>query len=329
MSTLAPTLQAFFTDRLATQRRASDKTVAAYRDTWRLLLRFAAARTSKPASSLDFADLDADLVGTFLNHLEHDRHNSARTRNARLAAIRSLFRYAALHHPEHAASIQRVLSIPPKRFDRALVTFLSQAETQALLDSPDGTTWIGRRDHAILLLAVQTGVRVAELTALARGDVALGIGAHIRIMGKGRKERCTPLASHTAGTLRDWLREHPGAPTDPLFPNHHGTRLSTDAVQRLVAKHATTASQHCPSLASKSVTPHVLRHTSAMRLREAGVDIYLIALWLGHEHITSTQMYLHADLAAKERALARTAAPSVPPGRYQPPDALLAFLDGL
>jgi integrase/recombinase XerD len=287
------------------------------------------AKTSKPASRLDFADLDADLIGAFLHHLEHERHNSARTRNARLAAIRSLFRYAALCHPEHAGSIERVLSIPPKRFDRALVTFLSEGETQALLASPDHSTWMGRRDHVLLLVAVQTGARVAELTTLRRSDVVLGTGPHVRIMGKGRKERCTPLTSHTTTTLRDWLSERPGAPTDPLFPNRRGTQLSTDAVERLVAKHATTASEHCPSLATKRVTPHVLRHTCAMRLREAGVDISLIALWLGHEQIASTQIYLHADLAAKERALARTAAPSVPPGRYRPPDSLLAFLDGL
>lgn len=328
MSALAPTLQAFFTDRLASQRRASATTVAAYRDTFRLLLRFVAARLSKPPSTLDLADLDAATIGAFLNHLEQQRHNSARTRNARLAAIHSLFRYAALQHPEHAGSIERVLSIPQKRFDRSLVTFLSTDEVQALLDSPDRTTWTGRRDHALLLLAIQTGLRAGELIGLRRCDVVLGHGSHIRCTGKGRKERCTPLTRQTAATLREWLAEA-GDPGDPLFPSRRGTPLSTDAIERLVAKHTDTARPKCTTLASKNVTPHVLRHTCAMRLREAGVDISVIALWLGHEHIASTQIYLHADLAIKERALERAAAPSVPPGRYRPTDTLLAFLDGL
>lgn len=328
MSALAPTLQAFFTDRLATQRQASAKTVSAYRDTFRLLLRFVSVRVSKPASTLDLADLDAETIGAFLNHLEQERHNSVRTRNARLAAIHSLFRYAALQHPEHAGSIARVLSIPQKRFERALVTFLSADEVQALLDSPDRSTWTGRRDHALLLVAIQTGLRVGELVGLRRRDVALHDGPHVRCVGKGRKERCTPLNRQVTTTLREWLSQE-AEPADPLFPSRRGTPLSADAAEHLVAKHATAASEHCPSLAAKNVTPHTLRHTCAMRLREAGVDISVIALWLGHEHITSTQIYLHADLAVKERALARTAAPTVPSGRYRPSDTLLDYLDSL
>jgi len=329
MSALAPTLQAFFTERLMTQQRASAQTVAAYRDTFRLLLRFVAAQTSKPPAGLAFADLDAPTIGAFLEHLEKERHNSVRTRNARLVAIHSLFRFAALQHPEDAAVIERVLAIPQKRCDRAHVSFLTAPEVQALLDCPDRSTWIGRRDHALLLVAVQTGLRVSELTALRCSDAVLTAGAHIRCQGKGRKERCTPLTRQTTDVVRQWLAERQGNPLDALFPSRRGTALSTDAVARLVTKYARTASAHCPSLSAKNVTPHVLRHTSAMLLREAGVDISVIALWLGHERLESAQIYLHADLALKERALNRTTPPTVPPGRYRPSDAVLAFLDEL
>ena len=329
MSSLAPTLEAFFTERLITQRRASPRTVAAYRDTFRLLLGFAQRRISEAPSELDIDHLDAPLIGAFLDHLEHERSNSVRTRNARLAAIHSLFRYAALRHPEHAALIQRVLSIPPKRFDRALLSFLTKDEVDAILAAPDRSGWIGRRDHALLMVAIQTGLRVSELTALRCSDVTLTTAAHVRCHGKGRKQRCTPLTAQTVAVLRVWLDERNGAPSDPLFPSRRGTPLSTDAVGFLVAKYATSATQHCLSLQAKHVTPHVLRHTSAMLLREAGVDISVIALWLGHESIESTQIYLHADLALKERALARTAPTGTTPGRYRPPDALLAFLDSL
>ena len=329
MSAIAPTLQAFFTERLATQRLASARTVAAYRDTFRLLLSFVSRRTSTEPWKLDFADLDAPTIGAFLIYLEQERHNSVRTRNARLAAIHSLFRYAALRHPEHAGSIERVLSIPQKRFERALVSFLTRPEVEAMLESPDRSTWIGRRDHALVLVAVQTGLRVAELAGLHCSDVVLTNGPHVRCHGKGRKERCTPLATQTVATLRVWLSERGGGPADPLFPSRRGTPLSTDAVEALVAKYAAEAGGRCPSLRAKAVTPHVLRHTCAMFLREAGIDISTIALWLGHESPASTQMYLHADLGIKERALARTTPPAVAPGRYRPPDALIAFLDGL
>jgi len=330
MSSLAPTLQAFFTERLTNQRQASPKTVAAYRDTFRLLLGFAQRRTSKAPSELDLADLDAGLIGVFLEHLERDRTNSVRTRNARLAAIHSLFRYAALRHPEHAQDIQRVLSIPYKRFESTLVSFLTRDELDAILESPDRSGWIGRRDHALLLVAIQTGLRVSELTALRCSDVALSSGAHLRCRGKGRKERCTPLTAQTAAVLRVWMDERKGEPTDPLFPSRRrGNPLSSDAVEWLINKHARAAGERCATLRARHVTPHVLRHSCAMLLREAGVDISVIALWLGHESIQSTQIYLHADLGLKERALGRTAPPEAKPGRYRPPDTLLAFLDSL
>ncbi len=329
MSTLGPTLQAFFTDRLVRQRQASPHTIAAYRDTFRLLLGFAEARTGKAPCKLDVEDLDAPLVMAFLEHLEVQRENSARTRNARLAAVRSLFRYAAVHHPEAAAVIQRVLAIPQKRYDKTVLSFLTQAEVDALLAAPDRSTWEGRRDRALLLVAIQAGLRVSELVQLTCGDVHFGVGAHITCFGKGRKHRVTPLTRQSVAVLRIWLQERAGGAGDPLFPTRTGTRLSRDAVERRVAKHAATASGRCPSLTGKHLSPHVLRHTSAMQLLHAGVDTSVIALWLGHEDVRSTQMYLHADLATKEQALARTAPVDAKPGRYRPSDRLLAFLEAL
>jgi site-specific recombinase XerD len=329
MSTLAPTLQAFFTDRLARQRQASPHTIAAYRDTVKLLLVFTEQRTGKSPSDLDITDLDAPLIGAFLNHLETDRGNSVRTRNARLAAIHSLFRYAALRHPQDAAVIQRVLAIPPKRFDRALITYLTEDEITALLAAPDRSTWTGRRDHALLLLACQTGLRATELTGLTVGDVHLGSGRHVSCLGKGRKRRITPLTAATGTVLHDWLAERAGQPNDPLFVTRRGTPLSRDALQRRVTRYAAIAAPSCPTLREKKISPHVLRHSAAMRLLSAGIDVSVIALWMGHENIATCQLYIHADLALKERALARTAPQDAPPGRYQPPDAVLAFLDGL
>jgi site-specific recombinase XerD len=329
VTALAPTLQAFFTDRLARQRQASPHTIAAYRDTWRLLLTFTARQAGKQPSQLDLGDLDAPLIGTFLDHLEHERGNSPRTRNARLAAIHSLFRYAALRHPEHAETIARVLAIPPKRYDKALVTWLTRPEIDALLAAPDRTTWAGRRDHALILLAAQTGLRVSELTGLTIGDIHLGAGAHVSCTGKGRKQRITPLTTGTVTVLRAWLAERGGQPGQALFPARTGGRLSRDAVEHRLAKHTATAAARCPSLNAKTVTAHTLRHTAAMRLLHAGTDTTVIALWLGHEQAETTQIYLHADLALKERALARTKPPDVKPGRYRPPDKLLAFLEAL
>lgn len=329
MSTLAPTLEAFFTERLLTQRRASPHTIAAYRDAFRLLLTFAQQRTTKAPAALDLADLDAPLIAGFLDHLERERSNSVRTRNARLAAVHSLFRFAALRHPEHAALIQRVLAIPPKRVDRPDVAFLTPAEVEALLAAPDRTRWTGRRDHALLVVAVQTGLRVSELLGLTCADVQLGTGAHLRCFGKGRKHRCTPLTSEAVDVLTTWLRVRHGQPTDPVFPTSRGRPLSRDAIALVVARHTKTAQDYCPTLATKTVSPHTLRHTTAMRLLEAGVDTSVIALWLGHESAETTQIYLHADLGLKERALARLAPTSTIPGRYHPPDTLIAFLESL
>jgi len=329
MTSLAPLLQTFFTDRLIRERRASPNTVAAYRDTLRLLLRYTHDQTGKQPAELDVSDLDATLITGFLDHLEHQRHNSIRTRNARLAAIHSLFRFAGLHHPEHALVIQRVLAIQDKRGDRTLITFLTPNEVDALLASANRSTWIGRRDHALLYVAIQTGLRVSELTGLQHGDIELGTGAHVRCLGKGRKQRCTPLTSQTVGVLRTWLDDHHGEPADPLFFTSRRTPLSRDAVGRLVTRHAIIARSSCPSLNTKNVTPHVLRHTCAMQLLHAGIDTSVIALWLGHESPKTTQIYLHADLALKEQALARTTPPDVPPGRFAPPDTVLAFLESL
>ncbi|MGH2887624.1 MAG: tyrosine-type recombinase/integrase [Solirubrobacteraceae bacterium] len=329
MSALAPTVQAFFTQRLIKERNASPHTIASYRDTIRLLLRFAATRSGREPSMLDIADLDADSVAAFLDHIQTDRGNSARTRNARLAAIHSLYRYAALRHPEHAHDIQRVLSIPPKRTDRALVTFLDQAEVDALLAAPDRTTWTGRRDHALLMLAIQTGLRATELTTLNIADIQLAGAAHVTCEGKGRKQRITPLTRTTAAVLRVWLAERAGHPNDPLFPTIRGGRLTRDALERRLKVHVADAASDHPTLKHKNVTLHTLRHTSAMQLLHAGIDTTVIALWLGHERVDTTQIYLHADLALKEKALARTKPPNAKPGRYRPPDTLLAFLETL
>jgi len=326
---LAPILQGFFTDRLARQKKASPNTVTAYRDTCRLLLGFTREKTGKAPSRLSLADLNATLIGEFLHHLEDKRGNGSATRNARLAAIHSLFRYAAPRAPEHAAVISQVLAIPPRRRERAIVSYLTPQETDALLAAPDRSTWHGRRDHALLLLAVQTGLRVSELTALTHQDTHLSTGPHVRCHGKGRKDRATPLTSQTVRTLRTWLAELSPTPGGPLFPTRAGGQLSRDAVERLVTKHAATAEANCPSIKEKNVTPHTLRHTAAMSLLRAGVDTSVIALWLGHENAETTQVYLHADMTIKEQALARVQPPGTSPGRYHPPDSLLAFLDNL
>jgi site-specific recombinase XerD len=329
MTLLAPTLETFFTERLISQRQASPNTVTSYRDTFRLLLNFASGRTHKAPSQLQLEDLDAALIGSFLDHLETERANAVRTRNARLAAVHSLFRFAALHHPDHAALIQRVLAIPPKNADRAVVKFLTEEEIEALLASPDRSRWIGRRDHALLLVAVETGLRVSELVGLQCQDLHLGAGAHIRCHGKGRKERVTPLTAPAVTTLRAWLKERKGGPTDPVFVTNRGGPLSRDAVEHLLGKYAAIAAQSCPSLQGKKIGPHALRHSCAVQLLRAGIDQAVIALWLGHESVRTTDCYVHGDLSIKERALNRTKPRHVPPGRYRPPDSLLAFLEGL
>lgn len=326
MTLLAGILEAFFTTRLQRQQAASANTIAAYRDTFRLLLRFAQDRRGKAPSDLLLAEIDAPLVSAFLDHLEHRRGNGARTRNARLAAIHSFFRYAILEEPGHAAICQRVLAIPTKRTDRRLVTSLDRAEIEAVLAQPDRTTWLGRRDHALLFLCLQTGLRVSELVGLRCRDLVLTGGAHVRCHGKGRKDRCTPLTRDAVRLLRAWFAERAGDPDAPAFPSRRRTRMSRDAVERLVGKYTKQARARCPTLRTKRVTPHVLRHTTAVALLHAGNDRAVIALWLGHESIETTQMYLDADLTAKERALARTAPLRAGPGRFRPDDALLAFL---
>ncbi|MCL6444658.1 MAG: site-specific integrase [Alicyclobacillus sp.] len=329
MNTLAPTLQAFFMDRLLAQRQASPRTVAAYRDTFRLLLQFICGITGKGPVQLELSDLDATRIGDFLQWLEDERDNSIRTRNARLAAIHSFFRYAALRHPEHAHNIQRVLGIPFKRHERRTVDFLTREEVDALLAAVDRSRWTGRRDYTLLVLAVQTGLRVSEVTGLKVGDVQLGTGACVRCHGKGRKHRATPLTASTVTILQSWLQERNGHEGDPLFPTIRGSSLSSDTVQWLLNKYTDLAARHCPTLASKHVTPHILRHTCAMNLLVSGVDLTVIALWLGHESIQTTQIYVHADMTLKEQAIARAAPPNTQPGRYRPPDTLLAFLESL
>jgi integrase/recombinase XerD len=327
--TLAVLLQHFFTERLCTQMQASPHTIASYRDTFRLLLRFASAELGRPPTKLAVEDLDVELIGTFLTHIETTRSNSARSRNTRLAAIRSFFRYVALSEPALILHCQKILAMPSKRYDRRAVAFLDRAEMEALLVAPDHSTWTGRRDHALLLLALQTGLRASEIVGLIGCDLVTGAGAHVRCNGKGRKERSTPLRRETVKVLEAWLKERGGGPGDPLFPTIRGGKLSRDALEGIVRRHILTAAKRCPSLVGKRVSPHVLRHSTAMDLLHHDVDQAVIALWLGHETVETTQIYIHADLRLKERALARVTAPDVKPGRYRPDDQLLAFLEAL
>jgi len=329
VSAVAPTLQGFFTDRLLRQRQASPRTVTAYRDSLRLLVTWVHDTKKIPPHRLDWADLDATTITGFLDHLEHDRQNSARTRNLRLTAIRSLFAYASLQHPEHAESIRRVLAIPPKQFDRPEICFLTQPQLAVLLAAPDPARWEGRRDRALLALCAQAGLRVAELIGLNNSDVTVGSPANVRCLGKGRKHRSVPLNTATARLLGTWVTERGGRGDEPLFPTRTGRRLSPDAVERIVAKHARTALSRDHTFPAERIHPHVLRHTCAMNLLQNGVDSAVIALWLGHADIRSTAAYLHADMTIKERALQRMTTTSTPRGRYRPEDELLAFLDSL
>ena len=322
-------VQAFFTDRLVRQRRASPHTIAGYRDTFRLLLRFAKQRLGKAPSKLSLTDLDASFVGDFLDHLEKARGNGARSRNTRLAAIHSFFHYLSFQEPAYADQCRRILAIPSKRYERRVIEYLTAEEIDALLAAPDRTTWIGRRDRALLLVGIQTGLRVSELIGLRRSDIILGTGAHVRCEGKGRKQRFTPLRQEAVDVLAQWLRECPAESATPAFPSNRGGPLSRDAVERLVARHQRSAERHCPSLKRKRVTPHVLRHTAAMQLLRHGIDRSVIALWLGHESVETTQIYLHADLRLKEEALSKVTPLGVQPGRFRPDDELLAFLEGL
>jgi site-specific recombinase XerD len=328
-ASFAPLLERFFTQRLMQQRQASPHTISSYRDTFRQFLKFVQQRLHKPPARLSFEEIDAPLIVAFLDDLEKRQGVSVRSRNLRLTAIHSLFRYAAFEEPAQSAQIQRVLAIPSKRFTRTLVPFLTRAEVDALLAAPDQRTWSGRRDHAFLLVAVQTGLRLSEMTGLKREDLVLGVGAHVRVIGKGRKERCTPIAKSTLAVLNAWLREPQRGDGDVLFPSANGERLSVHGVQYLLTKHRVTAANVCPSLTQKRVTVHRLRHTMAMDLLQAGADRAVIALWLGHESVETTQIYLDATLAMKEKALAKTSPRHGRPGRYQPGDPLLAFLNSL
>ena len=326
---LAPLLERFFTQRLMQQRQASPHTISSYRDTFRMLLKFAQQQLHTPPERLVLQALDAPLIVRFLDDLEKQHGLSARSRNLRLTAIHSFFRYAAFEAPDHAAQIQRVLAIPSKRFTRTQVHFLTRPEVKALLAAPDQRTWFGRRDHAFLLVAVQTGLRLSEMTGLTRNDVILGTGAHVRVIGKGRKERCVPLAKPTVAVLKAWLREPPRGDGQIVFPNLRGTSLSPDGVHYLFLRHVKAAAEICPSLIGKRVTVHVLRHTMALDLLQGGVDRSVIALWLGHESVETTQIYLEATLAMKEKALEKTEPLSSKFSRYRPGDQLLGFLNNL
>lgn len=329
MTPLPVLLQSFFTERLISQRGASPHTLASYRDTFRLLLHFAQNKLGKLPSALALEDLDASFIGTFLNHLEKTRRNGARSRNLRLTALRSFFQYVSFEKPEQSKHIQQVLAIPSKRHERPLIDFLTRAEIVALLAAPDTKVWEGRRDYALLLLALQTGLRLSELIGLRREDVTLGAGAYVRCLGKGRKERCTPLTQQTRAALQAWLKERGGTPIDVVFPNRRGGRFSSDGIQYLVAKHIQTANKFCPSLKQKHISPHSLRHSAAMELLQSGVDRSMIALWLGHESVETTQIYLDANLAIKEELLAKTTPIPGKLRRFQARDKLLEFLQGL
>jgi integrase/recombinase XerD len=332
VTALAPTLQSWFTDHLIRQRGVSPNTIAAYRDCMRLFLSYAHNRHGVQPSQLDIAHLDDQTVAGFLDMLEHERHVSAATRNARLAAIHSLFGYASFRHPEHAELIARVLAIPPKTTSRTTVVYLDDDEVEAVLAAPDRRTWSGQRDHAWLLLMITTGIRVSELTNLRRHDLASRRPAHIIVTGKGRKQRIVPLDKTTTTTLNSWTkRNRAGAPPEtPLFPARGQNRpMSTDAIAQRLTLHAGDAAHQLPTLKTKTVTPHTLRHTCAMRMLASGLDITTIALWLGHASPAATRHYLHADLALKQRALDRTAPPRTRPGRYTATDATMAFLEAL
>ncbi|MHC4536966.1 MAG: site-specific integrase [Planctomycetota bacterium] len=328
-ATLPALLESFFTNRLMCQRKASPNTIASHRDTFRLLLKFAKQTLRKEPSKLMIEDLDATFIGQFLEYLEKQRGNAARTRNVRLAGIHSFFKYVALEEPNYSALAQRILAIPNKRFKNKPVEFLTRVEIDALLAAPDQSTWTGRRDKALLLLAVQTGLRVSELIGLRCNDIELGAGAHVRCAGKGRKERCTPLRKETVNVLRTWIQECKCDSSEPLFPNTRGSQLSRDGVEYLLAKHVKVAMKQCPTLKKKKISPHVLRHSTAMDLLHHGVDRTVIALWLGHEKVETTQVYLHADMKLKEQALNKVAHKNVKLKRFRPDDELLEFLNSL
>ncbi|PND54122.1 integrase [Mycobacterium sp. ENV421] len=329
MTALAPILQEFFTAHLVGQRAVSAATIRAYRDTWRLFLAFLSGREHVPAYRLETSHVNADEVIAFLDYLETDRGNSVATRNLRLAAIKATMAFHATRAPEALDTIARIHTIPVKKYPRPEVTFLTHGETQALLDAITADTWTGRRDRAMFTLAIQTGLRLGEITELSLTSVHLGAAPHVSCTGKGRKTRTTPLTSTTASLLKAYTHERSARPGEAFFPNPHGCPLSADAVQRRLALHLVNAASTCPGIANKHVTVHTLRHTAAMRFLEAGVDAAVIALWLGHESQATTSIYLHADIDIKRRALERTRQPNTRVGEYHPADPLLTWLQGL
>jgi site-specific recombinase XerD len=331
VTAVAPSIQAFFLTRLGSELDASPHTIDSYRHAFRLLLAYAKAQTGKNPVDLDISDLDAGLVSGFLDHLETDRHNSVASRNTRLAAIHSFYRFASYRHPEHAQTIRQVLAIPQKKTKTLPRSFLTEIEMDAVISAPDCSTWTGRRDHALLVVGLRTGLRLSELTGLRCQDISLCSPAHLKCLGKGRKRRDTPIDKPTVDVLRSWLEERQGQPDDPLFPSRRHGRLSPDAVQRLVAKHVAAATTACPTLAGKRISTHNLRHSVAMDLLLHGLDSAVVALWLGHEKLESVNAYIHADPTLKQRALDRRTPlnPAAQTGRYKPPDGLLAFLERL
>ena len=326
---LATLLRAFFLERLTAQRNASPQTVAAYRDSFRLLLQFAHQHVGKTPECLELKDVDAPLVLAFLDHLERDRHNTIRSRNARFAAIRSFMHFAAFKDPTALPSIQRVLAIPMKRFDKPLLGFLSKDEIQAILDAPPTDRWSGQRDRIMFATLYNTGARVSEVTGLRVADVVLDGSACVLLHGKGRKDRSVPLWRTTTTQLRHWLPRIDSRPDRPLFPSASGGRLTRPAVTARLRLAVQQAAARCPSLTKRRVSPHSVRHSMAMHMLQAGVDITVIALWLGHENPATTHMYVEADLTMKERALQAVQPPSIKQTRYRPTDRLLAFLQGL
>ncbi|AHW60643.1 Site-specific recombinase XerD [Draconibacterium orientale] len=327
--TLSALIQKYFTDRLYNQLEASPHTISSYRDSFRLLLRFAGEKTMKTPTKLTVNDLDVEMIVSFLDDIERHRKNSARSRNTRLAAIRSFFRYVAIHEPAYMYQCQKILNLPGKRYVKRNVEFLNSTEMQALLNAPDCSKWIGCRDHTLLTIALQTGLRASELINLRCCDVVLDTGAHVRCEGKGRKHRATPLRRETVTVIKNWLKRRGSSDLEPLFPTIRGDKMSRDALEHLVKRHVKTASKSCPSLIGKRVSPHVLRHSTAMDLLHHGIDQTVIALWLGHESIETTQIYIHADMKLKEKALARMSKPELSPARYKPDDELLRFLENL
>lgn len=322
-------VQRFFTQRLLEQQGVSPYTIASYRDTFRLLLKFVTNQAKRPPSKLTIEDLGPEVIEKFLLYLERDRGNTVRTRNTRLAALHAFFLFVSIQEPTLGLQCQRILAIPTKRYEQATVEFLTENEATAVIAAPDTQTWIGSRDRALLLLAFQTGLRNSEIRSLTRQDLVFGTGAHVRCFGKGRKMRCTPLRPDVVTIMKAWLGHHPGQNTDPVFPSSRGGQMSSDALQKLVTRHVATARVKCPSLKEKNVTPHTLRHAAAMNLLVHGVDLSVIALWLGHESTETTQVYLHADMGLKEKALAHTNSSGIAPARYKPADSLLRFLEQL